>query len=235
MQSPDDGERRRLGVPRQGDLVVLQVRDTGCGMDDETVSRIFEPFYTTKQHGQGTGLGLSIVYNAVKQCGGRIDVQSKPGGGTTFSIYLPSSAEAVESTSKEAPAPASRGCETILLVEDEAALRRLVKRNLEDQGYRVLLAGDGVEAQELAEAHAGEINLLLTDVVMPRLGGQQLALRLRDRFPGLRTLFVSGYPRGTSAAPGTPLPAHLLLSKPFDRQQLLARVRAVLDAPGPED
>ncbi len=177
-----------------GEFVLLAVSDDGCGMDKETLENIFEPFFTTKEVGQGTGLGLATVYGIVKQNNGFINVYSEPGTGTTFKIYLPRHAgQAAETQGKSSPAILRGRDETVLLVEDEPAILEMGKIMLERLGYRVLTAGTPGEAMRLAEEHAGEIHLLLTDVVMPEMNGRELAEQLQSRYPNLKCLFMSGY------------------------------------------
>src|SRR5207344_1484876 len=162
-----------------GRHVMLAISDTGIGMDEKTQRRIFEPFFTTKPEGQGTGLGLATVYGIVKQSGGYIWVYSEPGKGTTFKVYLPRVAAQVESKPQPAEIPAAgRGSETILLVEDEEAVRELASRILSAKGYSVVAAKSTAEAQQFAEKHRGEIHLLLTDIIMPGTSGRELARRI---------------------------------------------------------
>ncbi len=218
---------------RPGQYVQLIVRDTGCGMTDEVKARIFEPFFTTKGVGQGTGLGLATVYGIVEQSGGCIEVESAPGRGTTFTIELPAADAAPgEPGSTEAVrAGAYRGNETVLLVEDEDAVRTLAGKVLWQNGYTVLEARDGQEALFLSEQVRGRIHLLLTDVVMPGLGGHEVARRLCDRHPRLRVLYMSGYTDDAVVRHGLgQVPANFL-AKPFTPTALAAKVRAVLDAP----
>ena len=215
-----------------GRYVMVAVSDTGAGMDAETQRRVFEPFFTTKPAGQGTGLGLSTVYGIVKQSGGYIWLYSEPGLGTTFKIYLPQVDQLPEGDPSEAfSAVISGGSETILLVEDNPALREMIRRRLEGRGYTVLLAGDGEQALALATAVSEPIHLLLTDVVMPNLGGAELAKRLGARRPGLRVLFMSGYTDGAIVQHGVLAEGVVLLEKPFSGEQLLRAVRVVLDGP----
>jgi PAS domain S-box-containing protein len=221
-------EQNRLGLRSAGDHLVLSVGDSGCGMDEETRVHIFEPFFTTKEPGKGTGLGLSIVYSIVEQSGGAITVLAEPNKGTTFEITLPTVRAAVQTDQGSEQDGAASGDETLLLVEDEAAVRRLARRILEKRGYRVLEARDGAEALEVAAAHRGPVHLLLTDVVMPKLGGGELARKLTEARPGLRVLFMSGYPqeRGRDVPS---LPEGDFLQKPFTASALLAVVRNCLE------
>ncbi len=213
-----------------GDYVRLAVSDTGHGMDPATLERAFEPFFTTKPEGRGTGLGLSTVYGIAQQNGGFVHLESAPGRGTTVAVYLPrlASGEAVDAPSVE-PAAASKGGETILLVEDEAALRELGQELLEDLGYAVLAAASGPEALALAAGTGRPIDLLLTDVVMPGMNGHELAERLREARPGLPVLYASGYTADAIAQHGVLAPGLDLIEKPFTAAALAARVRAALD------
>jgi len=218
-----------------GAHVCLSIHDTGCGMGPDVLAHLFEPFFTTKEPGRGTGLGLSTVYGIVKQHRGYIDVQSEPGRGSTFSVYLPRvEAQPVP----ERPAPRQRlrpgGRETVLFVEDEVALRDLMHRVLAKGGYTVLAAGDGLEALAVVEAHPGPIDLVVTDVVMPRMSGPELAARLRARDPEVRLLYVSGYTADQLRSSQTDLGVDAtLLPKPFTSDGLLRKVREVLDQPRP--
>jgi CheY-like chemotaxis protein len=209
-----------------GTYVLLTVSDTGEGIDDETRAQIFDPFFTTKEPGKGTGLGLAIVFSVVERAGGAIEVKGDRGKGATFEIWLPATAATARRGEAPQPAPLLGGSETILLVEDEDAVRRLARGILERAGYRVLEAQDGAAALELADSCPERIDLLLSDVVMPRLGGYELAQRLRTRRPELRTLLVSGYPGERRAAPGAA--SVPVLEKPFSEESLLDRVRDVL-------
>jgi signal transduction histidine kinase len=217
---------------RMGRYMVLDVTDTGEGMDAATRSRIFEPFFTTKEPGKGTGLGLATVYGIVKQSEGNIWVRSEPGAGTTFEVYLPAAERGPEEPdlAEREPATLPRGSETILLVEDEEAVRELALEVLQGQGYTVLSARHGAEALLTAEQHAGPIQLVLTDVVMPGMSGVELSARLRALRSGMRVLFTSGYAGdrvGHAAHSGT---RPELLQKPFSPEALARRVRQVLDA-----
>ncbi len=215
-----------------GRYVMLAVSDTGIGMDAETQRQIFEPFFTTKPVGQGTGLGLSTVYGIVKQSDGHIWVYSEPGLGTTFKIYFPRVDAPPDVTRPSAPVEVARGGhETILLVEDSPALREVIRHRLEAGGYVVLLAGDGEEALALAAARSAPIDLLLTDVVMPKLGGADLAKRLTSLRPGLPVLFMSGYTDGVIERSGLLTDRVVLIEKPFKGEALVRLVREVLDRP----
>ncbi len=214
-----------------GSYVMLVVNDTGCGMDRGTMARIFEPFFSTKERGRGTGLGLSTVYGIVKQSGGSIRVESEPGVGSTFKIYLPRELSEVQAISlgvDAAPAE-TRGVETILVAEDEDALRKIVRRTLEGAGYTVLTAADGQAAILAAAQHAGDIHLLVTDVVMPRMSGRKLAQELAKALPSLKVLYMSGYIDDTIDLHGVVHAGMHFLAKPFAAADLTRKVRAVLD------
>ena len=215
-----------------GRYVCLAVSDTGLGMTREVQARAFEPFFTTKEPGKGTGLGLSTVYGIVKQSEGFIYVYSEPGQGTTFKIYLPR-VEA-EADRPVALAPASGGTETVLLVEDEESLRELIGEILEANGYDVLVAEDPAKAIDAAERHQGVIHLLLTDVVMPGMNGRDLALRVKERRPAIRVLYMSGYTEDTIAHRGVLETGALLISKPFTQDALTRKLREALGPRPPE-
>ena len=213
-----------------GDYARLTVSDSGCGMSADTLTHVFEPFYTTKGVGKGTGLGLATVYGAVQQNGGAITVTSAPGEGATFEIYLPRQLGSVQSAHVDrAIAPAMRGSETILLVDDEPALLKLTAKVLEAQGYTVLGADSPAEAIRLADAHDGAIHLVVSDVVMPTMNGRALVTRLQAGQPALKCLFVSGYPAGAIERRGLLDDEVNFLAKPFSIDDLSAKVRAVLD------
>ena len=215
-----------------GAYVMLAVTDTGCGMNEETKARMFEPFFTTKPPGRGTGLGLSTVYGIVKQSGGNIWLYSEPGRGTTFKIYLPTVAALPEDIGKVVPVEAARhGGGTVLVVEDDDQLRRLTHRALAARGYTVLEADRGRAALDIARRHKGMIDLLLTDVVMPDTNGRKLADALRAARPGLRVLYMSGYPDGAIASHGMLEHGVAYLAKPFSTEAITRKVREVLDAP----
>jgi CheY-like chemotaxis protein len=209
--------------------VTLVVEDTGHGMDEHTRAHVFEPFFTTKETGKGTGLGLATVYGIVKQSGGYITVQSEPGAGATFRIYLPQVDAPLDLAAEGSGlGTAARGSETILLVEDEIAVRRLARRVLRSKGYVVLEAANGREALRLISQHAGRLDLLLTDVVMPGMSGPELAERLAREQVGLRVLYMSGYADEAIGHHGVLEPGVEFLQKPFTPQDLAQRVREVL-------
>ncbi len=213
-----------------GSYVMLTVADTGCGMDAETQAHIFEPFFTTKERGKGTGLGLSTVYGVVKQSGGYVWVDSEPGKGSSFKIYLPRFEEAVNApAASAAPPEATRGTETVLLVEDSEPLRKLAHRFLENNGYRVLAAANGEDALQTAVQEREPIQLLLTDVVMPGMNGRVLASHLVLRQPGMKVLYMSGYTDSFISGHGVLEPGTYLLHKPFTEETLMRKVREVLD------
>ena len=222
-----DAGRYRYVVP--GQYVKLRVSDTGCGMDAETQSHVFEPFFTTKEKGKGTGLGLATVYGVVKQSGGYIWLQSDVGKGTQFEIFLPRVEGEIEKPQKaSAPAKESRGGQTILVVEDEQALRKLTCSVLQDLGYTVLEAGDAAEALALVKQCKPAVDLLLTDVVMPGKSGRDLADELVPQIPGMKVLFMSGYTDGAIAAHRVLEPGLSLLRKPFSSEELTQTVARIL-------
>jgi len=213
---------------KAGSYVVLAISDTGMGMDSETVTHLFEPFFTTKAPGKGTGLGLATAYGIVKQSGGAISVYSEPGRGTTVKIYLPSAvAKPVEVAAQE-PASALRGSETILVLEDEARVRRLICEVLAGRGYRVLEAVRGEEAIRMAAEHRGRVHLLLADVVLPEMSGPQALEQIRLRQPNMKVLFMSGYTDEAMAHHGILDSGAPFLQKPFLPETLARKVREVL-------
>lgn len=214
-----------------GEYVRLSVSDNGCGMDQETQEHIFEPFFTTKDIGLGTGLGLSTVYGAVKQNGGFINVYSEPCLGTTITIYLPRHEGQVEQTGTGVPVDLLlRGQETILLVEDEPAILEIIKMILTMQGYTVLAANSPGEAIRLGNEHAGEVSLLMTDVIMPEMNGRDLAENLLTLYPNIKRLFMSGYTADVISHHGVLDKGLYFIQKPFSMTDLAAKVRAVLDS-----
>ena len=227
----DDSYAQLHSMIKPGPYVMLAVSDTGCGMDPATQARIFEPFFTTKEPGKGTGLGLATVYGVVKQSDGYIWVYSEPGQGTTFKIYLPLAADVVESPKQQAAAPAPvRGSETILLVEDEESVRNLVADFLRTTGHTVLEASEGEEAIRVASAKTHKIDLLISDVVMPKMSGRELWNDLRKRLPTLKVLFISGYTDDSVVRHGVIDGDVAFLQKPFTMRALAAKIREVLDA-----
>jgi len=215
---------------KPGQYVQLVVTDTGHGMDAATKSRIFEPFFTTKESGKGTGLGLATVYGVVRQSGGFIWVESSPGNGARFEIYLPRAVEKEESDSYErTPGRTRRGSETILVVEDEDEVRSLASEFLGSAGYNVLTAKDGVEALEVSERLGSSIQLLLTDIVMPKMRGTELAQRLKVAFPRLRVVYMSGYLDQETCSGGM-IEKAIFLQKPFSRDSLVRRIGEAFEA-----
>jgi signal transduction histidine kinase/ActR/RegA family two-component response regulator len=220
----------RSGLMQQGDYVLIEVSDTGVGMSEEVREHVFEPFFTTKPVGGGTGLGLPTSYGIVKQAGGDIVVESEPGSGSTFRVCLPFVAAAIDD---EITATVVRemagGNETLLLVEDEPSVRRSASRALRQLGYRVIEARDGVEGLAAASEAADTIALVITDVVMPQLGGKELAARLTAQHPGMRVLFLSGYTDDATLRAEISAAAVDFIAKPFTPTALAQKVREVLD------
>jgi len=215
-----------------GSYVLLAVADTGIGMEAEVLSHLFEPFFTTKDREKGTGLGLATVYGIVRQSGGQVRVESAPGAGSRFAVYLPRvAAEAAPLPLRPAPPARRGGSEVILFVEDEENIRAPALEVLEAQGYRVLAAGSGGEALELARRHRGRIQLLVTDVIMPSMSGSQLAERLLLSRPEMKVLYISGYPEDAIARHGVLEPGEFFLQKPFPPSLFLRTIREVLESP----
>ncbi len=215
-----------------GDYVALSVTDNGCGMDKETLDNLFEPFFTTKKIGKGTGLGLAIVYGIVKQNEGFIDVYSEPGQGTHFNLYLPRVHADISEKNQEKPRgekPIQTGNETILVVEDEPAILEMVTVMLEERGYFVLSAATPLDAIKIAEACEGNIDLLMTDVIMPEMNGRDLAETLRETFPTIKLLFMSGYSANVITSKGVLDEGIAFLQKPFSTQEAAYKIREVLD------
>jgi two-component system cell cycle sensor histidine kinase/response regulator CckA len=212
---------------KAGSYVMLAVIDTGIGMDAATRSRLFEPFFTTKQQGQGTGLGLSIVFGIVRQTGGNVEVSSEPGVGTAVKIYLPRVEQAAAAEVENPAAAAERGSETILLVEDEETVRKLVRETLEREGYTVLEASGADQARRISRTHEGPIELMITDVVMPKESGRVLAKRLASVRPDMKVMFMSGYTDAVEIAEGE-TSAGEFLQKPFTPGALAQAVRQIL-------
>ena len=228
-EADPDTARREHSLIEPGTYILLSVSDTGAGMDRETQSRIFEPFFTTKEKGKGTGLGLSTVYGIVKQGGGYIFAQSEPGCGTTFRIYLPRVADPADSPRVDKHAQAAAGgSETVLLVEDEESVRELVRETLKTRGYRVIEASDGIAGMRVSEEYQGNIEILITDVVMPGMSGRELAKRVAAARPNIRVLYLSGYTEDAIIHEGALEPGTGFLQKPFTLQVLARKVREVL-------
>jgi len=230
VELADDFPHRFAYDVRPGPYVMISVTDTGVGMDKEVQKRIFEPFFTTKEKGKGTGLGLSTVYGIVQQSGGYIWVDSRLGQGTTFKIYLPRvQAGPVEVEPVTVSPTSATGSETILVVEDEPAVRALICKTLRKNGYTVLEAVNGRDALRAASEHRGPLDLVLTDVVMPEMGGKELAERLSVSRPDTMIVFMSGYAESEIVHNGVLKPGTILLEKPFTPDSLARKVREVLD------
>jgi CheY-like chemotaxis protein len=229
----DEAFERTHPGSRRGPYVMVALSDTGQGMDAETLSHIFEPFFTTKEMGKGTGLGLSIVYGIVQQSGGFVTAYSELGRGTTFRVYLPRVEDLAEPKRPALPVDeqALRGTGTVLLVEDDESLRPLIREFLEGAGYRVIVCAVPEEALALALCADAPVNLLLTDVVMPRLSGPELAESIGRQWPQVRVLYMSGYPDEAISHHGILAPGTEFIAKPFTAEAVLRRVRQVLSGP----
>ncbi len=221
---------RGLSDIASGEYVKLTFEDNGKGMDAETLKRIFEPFFTTKPKGHGTGLGLSTVYGIVKQNAGAINAASEFGKGSSFCIYLPRFVGDAPEPDEELPDESLKGTETILVVEDQADLLNLAKTSLEEYGYNVMTSLDPADAELLSEAYAGEIHLLLSDIIMPKLGGRELSRRITEGRPGMRTLYMSGYGSKAFDSDNGPEKEYEFIQKPFSLQELARKIREVLSA-----
>jgi CheY-like chemotaxis protein len=218
-----------------GTYVRLDVTDTGSGMDADTLEHLFEPFFTTKGVGKGTGLGLATVYGIVKQNDGFIQVKSELGTGTTFTVFLPRHVgQASQTATDTSSSPVARGRETILLVEDEPAILNMTTRLLERHGYDVLATGSPDEAIRISREYLGDIQLLITDVVMPGMNGRDLAEHILSLRPNLARLFMSGYPADAIAHRNVLAEGVHFIQKPFTSKNLTAKVREALDLPTPE-
>ena len=225
----NEADRQRFRYVIPGQYILIKVTDTGCGMDADLQSHIFEPFFTTKEKGKGTGLGLATVYGVIKQSGGYIWVDSEPGKGAEFKIYLPLADEVAEETSEsQQPSAPAHGAATILVVEDEESLRKLTRTTLKSQGYAVVEACDAATALAVAAKSEAPIDLLLTDVVMPGMSGRTLAEKLGALRPDMKVLYMSGYPDGAIVTHGVLNPGMFILRKPFTRDELLRRVEESL-------
>ena len=224
-----------LGTSGALGALMLAVTDTGTGMPAEVLAKVFDPFFTTKEAGKGTGLGLSMVYGFIKQSNGHIEVQSAPGRGTTFRLYLPRTAEALEEPAPQAKPSAPRGAERILVVEDEPGVRTIAVEQLRSLGYHVDDAVDGTAGLAAFEAASQAYDLLLTDVVMPRMDGKALADAVASRWPPTRIVFMSGYAESAIVHEGTIDAGVLLLSKPFRKRELAQLIRQALDAPAKKE
>lgn len=228
--SIDPAHASSTGLPIAGEFVMLSVSDTGVGMDAATQKRVFEPFFTTKEVGRGTGLGLSTVYGIVQQCGGHIALDSKPGKGTSFSVYLPpGNTDGRTTPAPRSAAASSKVLATILLVEDDDAVRQVALRILRAQGHTVLVAARPNQARALCAEHAAKVDLLLTDVVMPETSGPKLAEEVRAMCPGLGVLYMSGYSGPALAHHDEIAGPVILLNKPFSPRSLLEKVQEALE------
>jgi len=228
VELDDEYASAHIGV-KPGRYVMLAISDTGTGMDKATQARIFEPFFTTKEKGKGTGLGLSTVFGIAEQSGGTVWVYSEVGKGTTFKVYLPWTDEEQSGASPTAPIATLRGTETVLLVEDEDQIRNVARGILQRHGYRVLECRNGGEALLTCEQHSGKIDLLLSDVVMPKMSGKVLADRLAPVRPEMKVLFMSGYTDGVLV--GQLAAGSSFLQKPLTPGALTRKIREVLDSP----
>jgi CheY-like chemotaxis protein len=217
---------------KPGSYIMLAITDTGTGMTPEVKARLFEPFFSTKGIGQGTGLGLATCYGILKQSGGHINAYSEPGRGTTFKVYLPQVRAGAKTAHSAAPANLPRGTETILLVEDDPALREMASMLLGRLGYSVIEAPNGMNALAIVEQQSRpSIDLLFTDVIMPELNGKQLSERILEFYPETRVLFTSAYTENAIVHQGVLNPGVALLQKPFTPSSLANKVREVLDSP----
>ena len=225
----DDVFARLHPTLKPGEFVRLTVTDTGIGMDDHVKRHIFEPFFTTKELGRGTGLGLATCYGIVQQLHGTIFPESEVGRGTVFNVFMPRVDLPAEPAPRPQPTRVQRGTETVLLVEDEPLVREIARSALTDQGYQVLEAEHGEQALALARAHQVPIALVLTDVVMPKLGGRELVQSVRADRPGIRVLYMSGYAASTLDEQDVVEPGTAFLRKPFALAEMLRKVRTVLD------
>ena len=224
-----DADAHKFVFVQPGPYVMLEVADTGSGMDAETASKVFEPFFTTKEQGKGSGLGLATAYGIVKQLGGYIWCESEPGNGTVFRVYLPpTKAPAPDPTAHVPRVQVQRGSETILVVEDEAAVRSLVRRVLQKSGYNVISASNGIEAIQIVAEYNRPIHLLLTDLVMPEMGGRDLADRLAPERPDMKILYMSGYAEDAIIVNHVLQPGFAFLPKPFAPDILASKVREIL-------
>jgi CheY-like chemotaxis protein len=231
VQLSEDYANRHATV-KSGPYTLIAVSDTGTGMDEATRARLFEPFFTTKGTGRGTGLGLSTVFGIVKQSGGSVEVYSVPNRGTSVKVYLPRIDQPVTAETAETNKKVARGTETILLVEDDEMVRSLVRDTLTREGYKVLDAPDPMEARRIADSFRGKIHLLITDVVMPKVSGRELADQLTRRRPDIKVMYMSGYTDSAIVNSGILQKEVAFLQKPFTPGSLTEKVRDVLEGNG---
>jgi CheY-like chemotaxis protein len=230
VQVDDEYAASRADLPT-GQYVAVTVSDSGTGMPPNVIDRAFEPFYTTKPNGEGSGLGLATVYGIVTQAGGNVRIYSEPGLGTTVTMLLPVTGQLPPVPEPSPAKPEGGAGTTVLVVEDESALREVTRRILVRNGYRVMVAANGQEAIDIAARSPDHIEVLLTDVVMPQMQGKEVAGRIRALQPGIRVLFMSGYTQGLLGAQGVLEPGISLIEKPFSEATLLAKIRTTLRAP----
>jgi CheY-like chemotaxis protein len=228
----DENYLKKHPMAKPGEYVMIAISDKGIGMEDEIAERIFEPFFTTKEKGKGSGLGLSTVYGIVKQSNGFVWVYSEPGIGTTFKVYFPATLAGTPAAQNQEAMAAmdAKPTETILVVEDEAPVRALACRILKDRGYKILEAADGLEALRIAQEYSAEINLVVTDVIMPGISGSTLVVRLQAARPGVKALFISGYTGNAIVDHGILDSKCAFLQKPFTMDGLIRKVRSVLNS-----
>jgi PAS domain S-box-containing protein len=222
----------RIGLP-PGQYACMKISDTGVGMPRDVIDHAFEPFFTTKPKGEGTGLGLATVYGIVTQASGYVQIYSEPDIGTTITVMLPATGQGIQAEPAPEQEPAGGGGETVLIVEDEPAMREVTRRILSRSGYHVIAAASGHEAIEIAASHTGDIDVLLTDVVMPRMLGKEAAERIRGLRPGVKVLFMSGYALGVLDAKGIVEAGVNLIQKPFSEAQLLATLGQIIASATP--
>jgi len=222
----------RVGLA-PGRYACMKISDTGVGMPGEVIDRAFEPFFTTKPKGEGTGLGLATVYGIITQARGYVQIYSEPGLGTTITILMPATGQSVRGGPGRGQQPVGGGDETVLIVEDEPAMREVAGRILSRRGYHVIAAASGPEAIELVTSHPGDIDVLLTDVIMPKMLGKEVAERIRALRPGVKVLFMSGYTQGVLDSQGVVEAGVNLIEKPFTEARLLSTLRQVIASAGP--
>jgi len=227
---PDSERALRRAEVEPGEYVLLAVSDCGVGIASDALPHVFEPFFTTKAQGQGTGLGLATCYGIVQRAGGVILVDTEVGAGTTFTILLPRASESAEPVGKRSNVRGGMGTETLLFVEDDPGVRRIGVQILAEQSYRIRVAANGVEALRVVASHPDPVHLLVTDIVMPGMSGTELAHKLREQWPALPILYISGYTEDATVAPTALAPKTAFLRKPYKREALLEKIRDLLDA-----